>query len=268
MRAATPPPTLEDVHGLGAEALVDYGLQGLTSLAGKSVQGALVYERPAFMFNPRRLKNCTIGAFSYINGHGSCALYRVAIGRYCSIGEDTVIGPPEHPVDYLSTHPFTFGRPEHLPSFYASMEFARLAPDDTAARLPLPAHTEIGHDVWIGGGAFVKRGVHVGHGAIIAAHAVVTHDVPPYAIVVGMPAKPLRLRFPEATIERLLALAWWQYDLAPHKRAIDFANIDRALDTLEDLRDRGRLAPLSPETWRLERRGNLFSARRLENPLF
>ncbi|GAC1633351.1 MAG: hypothetical protein NVS9B10_28610 [Nevskia sp.] len=259
---------MEPIQGLGADALSSYGLNGLTSLAGKSVQGALVYERPAFIFNPRRLKNCTVGAFSYINGHGSSAMYRCALGRYCSIGEDVILGPPEHPVDHLSTHPFAFSRPDHLPSFYVSAEFAALAPDDGAPKLPLPPHTEIGHDVWIGAGAFVRRGLRIGHGAVVAAHAVVTQDVPPYAVVVGMPARVLRLRFAEATVERLLQLAWWQYDLAPHKRRIDFANIDRALDTLEGLRDEGALKPLHPETWRIERKGNLFSVQRLDSGLF
>ena len=259
---------MEPIHGLGTDALAGYGLNGLTSLAGKSVQGALVYERPAFIFNPRRLKNCTVGAFSYINGHGSSAIYRCALGRYCSIGEDVILGPPEHPVDCLSTHPFTFGRPDHLPSFYASADFARLAPDDSAPKVPLPAHTELGHDIWVGAGAFVKRGVRIGHGAVVAAHAVVTRDVPPYAVVVGMPARVLRLRFPETTIARLLKLAWWQYDLAPHKKAVDFTNVERSLDRLESLHADDALKPLDPPTWRIERRGNLFSVQRLESCLF
>lgn len=252
---------------VGAESFPDLGLVGLTYLEGKSLQGSLVFERPALLFNPRRLKNCSIGAFTYINGRGSTALYRCRVGRYCSIGEDTVLGPPEHPMEHLSTHPFAFSRPHHLPDFYEVPEFAALAPDG-GPEPPLPPPTTIGHDVWVGSGAFIKRGVNVGHGAIIAAHAVVTRDVPPYAIVVGMPGKPMRLRFPAATVQRLLAIAWWNYDLAPHKTTIDFANIDAALDTLERLRDEGRLARLAPESWRIVRNENQYQASRLEQPLY
>jgi len=258
----------DPIHGLGIEALVAYGLTGLTSLTGKSIQGVLVYERPTFVFNPRRIKSSTLGAFSYINGNGSSAMYRCKIGRYCSIGEDVVIGPPEHPVDLLSTHPFTFARPDHLPGFYAVPEFAKLAPDATAAELPLPPWTELGHDVWVGAGGFVKRGVRVGHGAIVAAHAVVTRDVPPYAIVTGTPAKVMRLRFSDAIVERLLKLEWWNYDLAPHKQALDFSNVERVVEDISQLRDDGKLLPLNPETYRVTREDNAFSVERLPTPLY
>jgi hypothetical protein len=70
----------------------------------------------------------------------------------------------------------------------------------------------IGSDVWIGTDAMVLSGVSIGHGAIVAARAVVTRDVPPYAIVAGVPAKVVRWRFEPAVIERLLKVAWWEWD--------------------------------------------------------
>ena len=73
---------------------------------------------------------------------------------------------------------------------------------------------KIGNDVWIGRGAFIKGGVTIGDGAVIAAHAVVTKDVPPYAIVCGVPAKIIKYRFDCETIKELLDLKWWNYDLA------------------------------------------------------
>ena len=67
----------------------------------------------------------------------------------------------------------------------------------------------IGHDVWLGSGAIVLSGVTIGHGAVVAAHAVVTRDVPPYAIVGGNPAKVIRYRFDEETVAALLEAPWW-----------------------------------------------------------
>ncbi len=71
---------------------------------------------------------------------------------------------------------------------------------------------ETGHDVWIGHGAIVMPGVKIGHGAVVAAGAVVTKDVAPYAIVAGVPAKFLKWRFPPKLSERIIALAWWDWD--------------------------------------------------------
>lgn len=259
--------------GLDAAELAALGLCGITRPTGKSIQGTLRFERPALTFDPRRIKDSSIGAHTYINGHGSAAIYRCRIGRYCSIGEDSVLGPPEHPIDWLSTHPFAFTRPEHLPGFYQIPEFQRLAPngdshpDQPKLSLDDPL-TEIGHDVWIGVGAFVKRGVRIGDGAVIAAHALVTRDVPPYAVVVGTPARTLRMRFADAIVERLLALEWWRYDLAPHKRLIDFSKIEAAVDAMESLKADGRLDLLQPETWRIVRTGADYSAERLAASLY
>ncbi len=241
------------IEGLDARQLESE--YGLCMIEGGSLAGHLIYERPAFVFDPRRLKNVTLGAFSYINGLYTSSLYECRIGRYCSIAEAVVIGPPEHPVDHFSTHPFAFTRPDHLPPFYRSVEFTRLAPDASApdSTYTHPPQTVIGHDVWIGSGAFIKAGVRIGNGAIVAAHAVVTHDVPPYAIVAGVPAKVLRLRFTEAIVERMQALAWWRYDLAPHKTRLDFTQPEAALATLEDALVGNRLSLLSPDAYLVTR---------------
>lgn len=71
--------------------------------------------------------------------------------------------------------------------------------------------TRIGHDVWIGAGAVIRNGLTIGDGAIIGAQAVVTADVPPYAVVAGVPARTIRLRFPAEFIDRLTAVAWWDF---------------------------------------------------------
>ena len=159
----------------------------------------------------------SIGAFSTISptdgiGH---FLHNVSIGRYCSIAAGVWIAPHEHPVEWLTTSPCVYGGG----AFHWARKFLRR---DVAVPMPYECSrpVKIGNDVWIGRGAFVKGGVTIGDGAVVAAHAVVTKDVPPYAIVGGVPAKVLRYRFDEATVKELLELKWWNYDLA------DFGELD------------------------------------------
>ena len=82
---------------------------------------------------------------------------------------------------------------------------------DLLRGLPSRGDTLVGHDVWLGYRTLVMPGVSIGHGAIVAAGSVVTGDIPPYAIAGGNPAQVIRMRFDDATIARLLALAWWHW---------------------------------------------------------
>jgi acetyltransferase-like isoleucine patch superfamily enzyme len=252
--------------GLTAKDLIRFGLK---VYEGKSIAGSLVYESPAFILDPRRIKNCKVGAFTYFNGHSTSSMYATEVGRYGQIGESCIIGPPEHPLDWFSTHMFAFTQRQHLPRFYELEDAARLAPDGpTPTPFTIPLKTVIGHDAYVGAGAFVKRGVSIGVGAVVAARAVVTRDVPPYAIVAGTPARILRYRMPEHLIERMLALEWWRFDLAPHKHEIDFADIAGTLDYLEDAQEAGKLRPLTPRTYRVERTREGFNLERLQQPLY
>jgi virginiamycin A acetyltransferase len=124
---------------------------------------------------------------------------RLTIGKFCSIahGANFVLNGGNHFADRLSTYPFpifgeAFGAPDPGP-------------------WPNKGGISIGHDVWIGWDATILPGVSIGHGAIIATKAVVAADVPPYAIVAGNPAKVVKYRLPEADIERMLDLAWWDW---------------------------------------------------------
>lgn len=97
----------------------------------------------------------------------------------------------------------------------------------------------IGNDVWIGYEAVIMAGVHIGNGAIIATRAVVTKDVPPYTIVGGIPAKPIRKRFTDDTIQKLEALQWWNWSFEKIKQSLPYltsGDIDGLL-TLSSLSD-------------------------------
>jgi acetyltransferase-like isoleucine patch superfamily enzyme len=145
-----------------------------------------------------------MGAFSANYGG---RLRNVSIGRYCSISGDFQTGWDDHPTDWATSSMLGYvadlhgwasalGHAEHrLVHRFASMK----------------GLTTIGNDVWIGHGAFLRAGVTVGDGAVIGSRALVMHDVPPYAIVVGSPARVLRYRFNEDTIARMQRVAWWRY---------------------------------------------------------
>lgn len=258
---------------MDAELLTSEQLRnhGLVAGRGEGLLQCTRWETPAFLLDARRVKNCEFGAFTYVNGFGTSSLYETRVGRYCSIAESVILGPYEHPMDGLTSHSIAYAGRAELPMFYNLPEYVRAAPE----RDPHPVfmgdtiHTHVGHDVWIGASSLVKRGVTVGNGAVVAAHAVVTRDVEPYTIVAGTPAKPLRARFAPRIVERMQRLAWWRYDLAPFKARIDFRAGEVALDTIERLLDEGSLAELVPDTWELRRRpGGRFIVRRLPAPLF
>src|SRR5690606_12842951 len=110
------------------------------------------------------------------------------IGRFCSIGSDARIGlGGTHPTDRVSTHP----------AFYSPMPRSQLTFAQKASFEEYPGSVIIGNDVWIGAGATIVDGVSIGDGAIVAARSMVTKDVPPYAIVGGVPSKLIRYRIPE-----------------------------------------------------------------------
>ncbi|MFD5255827.1 CatB-related O-acetyltransferase [Streptomyces bobili] len=139
---------------------------------------------------------------------------RLVIGRYCAIAAGTrfLMAGAEHPTMGASTYPFTmFGG-----------EWAEKTLD-VVTSMPSRGDTVVGNDVWFGHRSTVMPGARIGDGAIIAAGAVVTADVPPYTIVGGNPARPIRQRFDDADIARLLRAAWWDWPVSlvtEHARTI------------------------------------------------
>ncbi|NJM82169.1 MAG: chloramphenicol acetyltransferase [Tabrizicola sp.] len=135
-----------------------------------------------------------------------------SVGKFANIAAMTRIGPTDHPYEHASLHHF----------LYRSSYYWDDAEDDPAHFATRAARrTVIGPDVWIGHGAIIKPEVTIGAGAIVASGAVVTRDVPPYMIVAGLPAATLRPRFASTIAERLMALAWWDWDHAALRDALD-----------------------------------------------
>ena len=138
---------------------------------------------------------------------------RLIIGKFCSIacGAKFLFNCANHTLKSLSTYTF--------PLFY---EDWGLEKSDVATAWDNKGDIVIGNDVWIGYEAVIMAGVHIGNGAIIAARAVVTKDVPPYTIVGGVPARPIKTRFDEETIRKLETLKWWDWSAEKIRRCLAY----------------------------------------------
>ena len=150
-----------------------------------------------FVNDPRDFqKNCVLYHYPYCNHD------YLKIGKFCSIacGARFIFNSAHHSLKSVSTYTF--------PIFY---EEWGLDPKNITDAWDNRGDIVIGTDVWIGYEAVIRSGVTIGDGAIIGTRALVTKDVPPYTIVGGIPAHPIRKRFPEEEIDRLLALRWWDW---------------------------------------------------------
>lgn len=165
-----------------------------------------------------RVAHSVFGDYSYCDRLADIANAR--IGKFSNIAAFCRIGATDHPLHTASCHHFLYRSGDywddaaHDEAFFAQRR-ARIA--------------HIGHDTWIGAGAMIKPEITLGHGAVVAAGAVVTKDVDPYTIVAGTPAKPLRLRQPREIADRLIALAWWDWSHEALRRALeDFRRLNAA----------------------------------------
>ena len=147
-------------------------------------------------------RNCMVygsrfGRYSYAGKNAT--VWHAEIGAFCSISWNVSIGGANHDYTRLTTHSFLYDR-----------EDFDLMPEGAEGYDRFAEPCVIGSDVWIAANACVCRGVTVGTGAVIAAGAVVTRDVEPYTIVAGVPARPVKKRFSDEIIARLLDTAWWE----------------------------------------------------------
>lgn len=221
--------------------LAALGLRALPSLDTRGKRHRLLFEAPCQLNNASMFYyGCpTIGRYTYLR---TGTVFDVAsIGRYCSIGPEVLLGDGEHPTTWLSTSPaqyldsvFNFYPPDRAVS--ANRIIPR-TPENNDGRT---ARVVIGHDVWIGARAIIRKGVRIGDGAIIGAGAFVNNDVEPYSVVGGLPAHHLRYRFPREIRERLLALRWWHFEIND-LAGIPFDDILTAIVMIEQREKAGQI---------------------------
>jgi acetyltransferase-like isoleucine patch superfamily enzyme len=169
----------------------------------------------------------TMGKYTSLNQ--DTFIIRATVGAFCAIGARAAINPFNHPTDWLSVHEFQY----HPTSYgwvpeYTAMTAREERPPDSFTRIT------VGNDVWIGNSVNIL-GANIGDGAVVAAGAVVTKDVPPYAIVAGVPAKIKRYRFSEKIIARFLRAKWWELDLE-QLDGLPFRDPERCLDLIDEIR--------------------------------
>lgn len=189
------------------------------------------YNRLCFLKNIITKPNIMVGDYTYyddfedvhnfeknVKYHFDFVGDKLVIGKFCMIasGVSFIMNGANHLTDAISAYPFAiFGH-----GWQEAMQ---------GKSYPSKGDTIVGNDVWIGHQATIMPGMKIGDGAIIAAHSVVTKDVAPYTIVGGNPAKPIRKRFPEEHIQKLLELQWWNWDLekiTAHVHLLTGANVE------------------------------------------
>ncbi|MBE0583136.1 MAG: acetyltransferase [Desulfofustis sp.] len=148
-----------------------------------------------------RLEETVLGDYSYVMERSD--IIYAEIGKFVNIASDVRINPGNHPIEWVSQHHFLYRMTRYDlaghddESFFAWRRLQKVS---------------VGHDVWIGHKAIILPGISIGNGAVIGAGTVVTRDVAPYAIVAGVPGRPIRSRFPAAIWRRLEQTAWWDWE--------------------------------------------------------
>lgn len=180
--------------------------------------------------------NCHVGRGTYIMNNSWFS--NCYIGRYCSIASEVkMVQKHGHPLTYASSSPVFSAPTAIIDTYVDSTTLPDYGLNEKVSLDNQKWDAIIGNDVWIGARCILLGAITIGDGAIIGAGSIVTHDVPPYAIVAGNPARILRYRFSEETIEALLRAQWWNKEetwLREHAHL--FSDVDQLLSSLTEAR--------------------------------
>lgn len=180
-------------------------------------------DKSAYIYRGVKAKHASIGAHTYIANNTD--IENAEIGKFCSIADHCRIGMGAHTLRCLSTSPLFTQKRNGCHQQWTSVNIGDK---------PLEKNTvHVGNDVWIGSHVLINGSITIGNGAVIGAGAVVVKDVPPYAIVGGVPAKVIRYRFSPEVIERLEEIKWW--DLPEDKLKTHLSIFQKENPTVSDL---------------------------------
>lgn len=195
-----------------------YGIARVLNRKPCAIIGSVIDKR-AKVGNGAQIVNCNIGKYTYIYG---TSVVNAKVGAFCSIAAGSSIGGGSHPTDWVSSSPVFYKGRNVLKKNFSHNEYLEYK------------ETVVGNDVWIGSKCNIKGGVTIGDGAVIGMGSIVTKNVPPYEIWAGNPAKPIRKRFDDETIEKLLELKWWDWPDEEIKKLGDcFDNPERLFERIK-----------------------------------
>ncbi len=172
----------------------------------------LLVEPPVRLLGRLLIRSETrVGCFTELGQHVESQ--HADVGRYCEIGNNSTIGATGHPMTWLGVSSFQYKKAVHgwHPAAAESVVIDPESGGRQSFRHVGRDRAWIGNDVWLGAGVVVLRGVTIGDGCVVAANAVVTHDLPPFTVCGGLPARVIRPRFPDDLRDELLDLRWWRF---------------------------------------------------------
>ncbi len=189
-----------------------------TSIKGSNILGELSTGENCLLFKVNVSANTVIGKNTTLWGPNINLNGDITIGSFCSIASNVSFFEKGH--DY-----------KKITTYYVFKNLFKEPKNETISKGAI----KIGNDVWIGSGATILSGIDVGHGAVIAANSLVNSDVPPYAIVGGMPAKVLKRRFENDVIEKLLEVKWWDWDIDEIQKHKELFSGQLTIDNLNSI---------------------------------